>query len=115
MGRDLADAFPSASQVYGEADAVLGFSLSSLCFEGPKAVLDDTVNTQPAIFVTSLAVLRVLEEEGKLQPLMSTAPAMVAGHSLGEYTALAAVNVLDFATYSIGKSIFHKNQDIDRI
>ncbi|MGD9049734.1 MAG: ACP S-malonyltransferase [Anaerolineae bacterium] len=97
MGRNLADAFSSARQVYGQADAVLGFSLSSLCFEGPKAVLDDTVNTQPAIFVTSLAVLRVLEEEGKLQPLLAADPAMVAGHSLGELTALVAAGAMEFA------------------
>ena len=97
MGRDLADAFSPARQVFEEADTVLGFSLSSLCFEGPKEVLDDTVNTQPAIFVTSLAVLRVLEEEGKMQPSAAVAPAMVAGHSLGELTALVAAGAMEFA------------------
>jgi [acyl-carrier-protein] S-malonyltransferase len=97
MGRDLANAFPQARQVYEAADAILGFALSSLCFEGPKETLDDTVNTQPAIFVTSLAVMRVLEEEDKLQPLMTAAPAMVAGHSLGELTALVAAGAMDFA------------------
>ena len=97
MGRDLVDAFPQARRVYEEADTVLGFSLSSLCFEGPKETLDDTVNTQPAIFVTSLALMRVMEAEGKLQPQTSAAPAMVAGHSLGELTALVAAGALDFA------------------
>ena len=97
MGRDLANAFPQARQVYEAADEILGFALSSLCFEGPKETLDDTVNTQPAIFVTSLAVMRVLEEEDKLQPLMTAAPAMVAGHSLGELTALVAAGAMDFA------------------
>jgi [acyl-carrier-protein] S-malonyltransferase len=97
MGRDLVDAFPQARRMYRDADAVLGFSLSSLCFEGPKEILDDTVNTQPAIFVTSLAVMQVLEAEGKLWPLTDAAPAMVAGHSLGELTALVAAGAVDFA------------------
>jgi len=92
MGRDLVDAFPQARQVYDLADAILGFSLSSLCFEGPKEELDDTVNTQPAIFVTSLAVLRVLEAGGHW-----SGPAMAAGHSLGELTALVAAGAMDFA------------------
>ncbi len=92
MGRDLAQAYPQARRLYEEADAILGFALSSLCFDGPQEALDDTVNTQPAIFCTSLAVLRALEAEGRL-PL----PAMVAGHSLGELTALVAAGALDFA------------------
>jgi [acyl-carrier-protein] S-malonyltransferase len=92
MGQDLADAFPQARQLYDEADAVLGFPLSGLCFGGPVEALNDTINTQPAIFVTSLAVLRVLEAQGKL-PAM----AMVAGHSLGELTALVAAGAMDFA------------------
>jgi [acyl-carrier-protein] S-malonyltransferase len=97
MGQDLAEAFPQARQVYDEADAILGFSLSSLCFGGPKEVLDDTINTQPAIFVTSLATMRVLEAEGKLQSPVAVAPAMVAGHSLGELTALVAAGAMEFA------------------
>lgn len=97
MGRDLVEAFPQARQLYEEADAVLGFSLSRLCFEGPKQDLDDTINTQPALFVTSLAVMRVLEAEGWLQPPGTAVPAMVAGHSLGELTALAAAGAMDFA------------------
>jgi [acyl-carrier-protein] S-malonyltransferase len=97
MGRDVAEAFPQARQIYDEADEILGFGLSSLCFEGPKETLDDTVNTQPAIFVASLAVLEALKAEGKaLAPAMA-APALVAGHSLGELTALVAAGVMDFA------------------
>ncbi len=92
MGRDLVEAFPQARQVYEEADAILGFPLSHLCFEGPQETLDETINTQPAIFCTSLAVMRVLEVEGVLP-----AAEMVAGHSLGELTALAAAGAMDFA------------------
>jgi [acyl-carrier-protein] S-malonyltransferase len=97
MGRHLVEAFPQARRVFDEADAILGFSLSSLCFEGPKEVLDDTVNTQPAIFVTSLALLRVLEAQKKLKPPAMPTPAMAAGHSLGELTALVAAGAIDFA------------------
>jgi [acyl-carrier-protein] S-malonyltransferase len=92
MGRDLAEAFGEARQVYEEADSVLGFRLSALCFEGPKEELDDTLNTQPALFATSMAVLRVLERTGALP-----SPAMVAGHSLGELTALVAAGALEFS------------------
>jgi [acyl-carrier-protein] S-malonyltransferase len=92
MGRDLAESHPQARALYDEADAVLGFGLARLCFEGPKEALDDTINTQPALFVTSLAVLRVLEAAGRLPP-----PAMVAGHSLGELTALVAAGAMSFA------------------
>lgn len=96
MGRGLAESFSQARLLFEEADAILGFSLSRLCFEGPKEDLNDTINTQPAIFTTSLAVMRVLESEGWLQPPAMAAPAMVAGHSLGELTALAAAGVIDF-------------------
>ena len=92
MGRDLAGTYPAARQVFDEADDVLGFSLSHLCFEGPKEILDDTINTQPALFVTSIAVLRVLESTGTL-----SRPAAVAGHSMGELTALVAAGAMDFA------------------
>jgi [acyl-carrier-protein] S-malonyltransferase len=97
MGQDLAAAHPEARRLYDEADAILGFSLSHLCFEGPKEALDDTINTQPAIFVTSLAVLEVLKAEGKLPSTETMVPAMVAGHSLGELTALAAAGAMGFA------------------
>lgn len=92
MGRDLAEAYPEARRLYQEADEVLGFPLSNLCFEGPQELLDDTVNTQPAIFVTSLATWVALKREGTLPP-----PAMMAGHSLGELTALVAAGAMDFA------------------
>jgi [acyl-carrier-protein] S-malonyltransferase len=91
MGRDLAERFSQARQLYQEADSVLGYSLSSLCFEGPQEALDDTENTQPALFVTSLTILRVLELEARLPVI-----AMVAGHSLGELTALVAAGAMDF-------------------
>ncbi len=92
MGRDLATACPQAHEIYDEADSLLGFALSSLCFEGPQEALDDTVNTQPAIFATSIATLRALEAEARIP-----APAMVAGHSLGELTALTAAGAMTFA------------------
>jgi [acyl-carrier-protein] S-malonyltransferase len=94
MGRDLYDAFPAARELFDEADRVLGFALSRLCFEGPEETLTDTVNAQPAIFATSLACWRALKSTS---PLAFGAPSFVAGHSLGEYSALAAAGALDFA------------------
>ena len=91
MGRDLAEAYTSARDLYRQASAILGFDLATLCFEGPQEALDDTINTQPAIFVTSLAILDVLRAEGGLPE-----PALVAGHSLGELTALVAAGAIDF-------------------
>ena len=93
MGRDIVATYPQARRLFDEADAILGFSLSSICFEGPTETLNDTVNTQPALYVTSMAILAVLESEtgGALQP------AMVAGHSLGELTALAGAGAMGFA------------------
>ena len=96
MGQELVSAFSQARLLYEEADEILGFSLSELCFKGPAEELNDTVSTQPAIFVTSLAVWRVLETEGKLQPPVMDIPAMVAGHSLGELSALVAAGAIDF-------------------
>jgi [acyl-carrier-protein] S-malonyltransferase len=91
MGRDLAENFPAARAVFEEADEALGFSLSRLCFEGPAEELQLTENTQPAILATSVAVLRSMELEG-FPP-----PAFVAGHSLGEYSALVAARALPLA------------------
>ena len=88
MGKDLADNFPAARQVFEEADAALGFGLSKLCFEGPAEQLQLTENTQPAILTTSIAGLRALEGEGFPKP------DFVAGHSLGEYSALVAAGSL---------------------
>jgi len=92
MGKDLAHAYPVARDTFAEADDILGFSLSGLCFEGPEESLNDTINTQPAIFVASLATLRVLQSGG-----WSVSPAFSAGHSLGEYSALVASGALAFA------------------
>lgn len=90
MGRALVEHFPVAAEVFAEADAALGFSLSRLCFEGPEEDLGLTQNTQPAIVTTSVAVWRVLTQEVDLQPVCA------AGHSLGEYSALVAAGALDF-------------------
>ncbi len=94
MGRDLYDNFDSAKAIFEQADKVLGFSLSRLCFEGPEDELRLTINTQPAIVTISYACLQATREVSNSLP----PPAFVAGHSLGEYTALAAANVLDLAT-----------------
>jgi len=95
MGRDLYDNFSSARAVFEQADEALGFPLSRLCFEGPEDGLRQTINAQPALVTTSFACLKAAEEESAGKGLPP--PAFVAGHSLGEYTALAAANVLDFA------------------
>lgn len=92
MGRDLAQTHPDVRRLYEEADDTLGYGLSALCFEGPGDKLDDTAHTQPALWVTSLAVLRALAAEGKLPETH-----MVAGHSLGELTALTAAGAIEFA------------------
>ncbi len=91
MGRALFDERPEARAVFEEADAALGFSLSKLCFEGPEPELTLTANAQPAILATSLAALRVLEADTGLCPVV------VAGHSLGEYSALVAAGALGLA------------------
>lgn len=88
MGLELAQHFTSARKVFEEADAALGFPLSKLCFEGPAEELQLTANTQPAILAVSVAAARVLEEKG-------IRPGYVAGHSLGEYSALVAARALD--------------------
>ncbi len=95
MGRDLAAAFAAAREVFGEVDDTLNQKLSKLMFEGPAEELTLTENTQPALMAMSLAVLRVLEAEGGV-PLKDEA-ALVAGHSLGEYSALAAAGSLRVA------------------
>ncbi|MFC1931409.1 ACP S-malonyltransferase [Chloroflexota bacterium] len=94
MGCDLYDSFASAKAVFDRADEVLGFPLSRLCFEGPDDELCQTINAQPAILVTSYACLEAVREVGHDLP----SPSFVAGHSLGEYTALAVAGVFDFAT-----------------
>ena len=95
MGRDLAGAFPAAREVFQEIDDALGQNLSRLMFEGPAETLTLTENAQPALMAVSLAALRVLEREGGL--VLADRVAAVAGHSLGEYSALAAARALDVA------------------
>jgi [acyl-carrier-protein] S-malonyltransferase len=91
MGKALAETFPQARAVYEEASAALGFDIGKLCFEGPEVELTLTANAQPAILTTSVAALRVLEAETALKP------DFVAGHSLGEYSALVAAGALSLA------------------
>lgn len=92
MGQALAAAYPEAAAVFAEADETLGFGLSELCFQGPAEALNDTINTQPALLTTSVAALRALTAAlGALPPALFT-----AGHSLGEYSALVAADVLSF-------------------
>ena len=88
MGKELAANFPAARQVFEEVDDALGFSISQLCFDGPAETLQLTENTQPAILSVSIAALRALESAGVPKP------DYVAGHSLGEYSALVAVGAL---------------------
>ena len=90
MGAELAENYPVADAVFEEADAILGRGLRKLCFGGPEADLKQTENTQLAILTCSIAALRVLKEHGII-------PNAVAGHSLGEYSALVAAGVLDFS------------------
>ena len=90
MGRELFEKHPEAREVFEEADRVLGFSLSGLCFNGPEEDLKITENTQPAILTVSVAACRVLQSKG-------LKPAMVAGQSLGEYSALVAAGAVKFA------------------
>ena len=93
MGKDIYEQFPAARELYDRADEILGIPLSRICFEGPEEELQQTENTQPAIAVTSLALLRVATE---LQPKLLERPGYVAGHSLGEYPALVAAGSLTF-------------------
>ncbi|HSB60343.1 MAG TPA: ACP S-malonyltransferase [Vicinamibacteria bacterium] len=90
MGRALAEAFPEARAVFQEADEALGIPLSTLCFEGPEDALQLTANTQPAILAASVAAHRALAARGPR-------PSWVAGHSLGEYSALVAAGTLSLA------------------
>jgi [acyl-carrier-protein] S-malonyltransferase len=92
MGKALADAFPAAAEVFARVDAALGEKLSKVIFEGPEAELTLTANAQPALMATSLAALRALESEAGLD--VARDAAFVAGHSLGEYSALCAAGAL---------------------
>lgn len=90
MGRELAANHPAARSVFDEADRALGFSISEICFTGTEEALKLTANTQPAILTVSVAAYRVLEENG-------VQPAFVAGHSLGEFSALVAAGGMEFS------------------
>jgi [acyl-carrier-protein] S-malonyltransferase len=92
MGRDLYERSPAARSLFDQADQALGRPLSALCFDGPDENLNQTANAQPAMYVTSLACLAAAREVGAV----ASEPAFVAGHSLGEYTALAAAGALAF-------------------
>lgn len=91
MGKDIAENFPVAREVFSEANDAIGFDLAKLCFEGPEDNLRLTSNTQPAILTVSIAVLRALQSETGL------VPGLTAGHSLGEYSALVCAGALPFA------------------
>lgn len=94
MGKDLFDAYPEARRVFEEADKVLDLSLTSLCFEGPEENLRQTQNAQPALLTMSLACLEAAQK--LVEPVRRIKPAFLAGHSLGEYTALAVAGVTDY-------------------
>ncbi len=93
MGKTLYESSAEAKRIFDLADETLGFSLTYLCFNGPENELQLTINAQPALLTHSIASLAALREAGKLEGQ----PAFVAGHSLGEYSALVAANALDFA------------------
>jgi [acyl-carrier-protein] S-malonyltransferase len=95
MGKALAEAFPTAREVFGEVDEALGQHLTRLMFEGPEDQLTLTENAQPALMAVSMAVMRVLAKDGKYD--LGTHAAYVAGHSLGEYSALAAAGAFSLA------------------
>jgi len=90
MGKELFDHFPTVQNIFRQADEALGFSITDLCFNGPEDELRKTYNTQPAILTVSVACSEILKEKG-------ICPDIVAGHSLGEYSALVAAGAIDFA------------------
>ena len=110
MGRDLAASFAAAREVFEEVDETLGQKLSALMFEGPAEDLTRTENTQPALMAHSLAVLRVLEREGGIK--LADRVALVAGHSLGEYSALAAAG--SFAVGEAAKLLKLRGQSMQK-
>ena len=91
MGRALVECYPAARELFEQADKILGFPLGRLCFEGPEAELNDTINTQAAIFTASMAALAALRSAG-----YTVKPKYVAGHSLGEYSAYTAAGAVSF-------------------
>lgn len=97
MAKELADASDAAREIIEHADAILNVPLSTMMYDGPEEELNDTYNSQPAIFTASVAALRALQEQAEAEDFV-VAPMMVAGHSLGEFTALVAAEVIDFET-----------------
>ena len=95
MGKALFDASETARRVFRRADEILGFALTRMCFEGPEQELNDTINAQPAILTVSIACLNAMRERWQAMGQV-VAPRYVAGHSLGEFTALVAADVIDF-------------------
>ena len=95
MGKSLFDVSETARQVFRRADEILGFALNRMCFEGPEQDLNDTINAQPAILTVSIACLNAMRERWQAMGQV-IAPQYVAGHSLGEFTALVAADVIDF-------------------
>jgi [acyl-carrier-protein] S-malonyltransferase len=93
MGRDLFEGSPAARRLFETADNVLGYAITALCFEGPAERLQETQHAQPALFTVSLACLEAAREQGGLP---DDRPAFVAGHSLGEFSALVAAGAIDF-------------------
>ncbi|MEN8171551.1 MAG: ACP S-malonyltransferase [Chloroflexota bacterium] len=91
MGKALAEAYPTAKHIFEQADEILGYPLTKLAWDGPEDDLNDTINTQPALFVHSMAALRVFQEQ-----MPDFQPAYAAGHSLGELSALTAAGALPF-------------------
>ena len=92
MGKDLAGAYPVAAEIFAQADQILGFALTQIAWQGPEEDLNDTLNTQPALLTHSVAALRVFQERNP-----GFRPAYVAGHSMGELSALVACGTLPFA------------------
>jgi [acyl-carrier-protein] S-malonyltransferase len=91
MGKDIADAYPAVRDVFQQADDLLEFPLSQLCFNGPEDILNDTINTQPALYIYGIAMLKALQIERS-----DAAPTFLAGHSFGEFTALVVSGALSF-------------------
>ena len=105
MCKELAAAYPAAAETFEEANAILGYDLKGLCFDGPEERLNDTLHTQPAMFVAGIAVLRALNSHFDA-PLK---PQFTAGHSLGEFTALVAAGALSFED---GLKLVHKRASL---
>ena len=98
MGKDLAESFPAAADIFQRADAVLGYSISDLCFNGPEDDLKQTINTQPALYVTSAAAYHAFVGIRPQPPSPNSQPLACAGHSVGEYAALYAAGAFSFET-----------------